>query len=108
MSYFLLYGYSKSKIEVELELSNYATKSDLKNAATFDTSQFPIKNEMNLNSEVDKLDIDKLEKLDIDKMTPALTDLRKLSSVVKMMLLKKMFMMLKSKILKIKYLVLLT
>ena len=28
MSYFLPYSYSKNKIEVELYLSNYATKSD--------------------------------------------------------------------------------
>ena len=31
---------SKSKIKVELDLSNYTTKSDLKNAAGVDTSQF--------------------------------------------------------------------
>ena len=80
-----------------------------KNAASFDTSQFPIKNDLaNLQSDVDKLDIDKSEKLDIDKLTPAPTDLSKLSNVIKMILLKKMFMMLRSKILKIKYLVLLT
>ena len=30
MSYFPPYGHSKNKIEVELDLSNYATKSDLK------------------------------------------------------------------------------
>ena len=31
MSYFPLYSHSKNKIEIELDLSNYATKSDLKN-----------------------------------------------------------------------------
>ena len=40
MSYFPPYGRSKNKIEVELNLSNYATKSDLKNATGVDTSQF--------------------------------------------------------------------
>ena len=30
MSHFLHYSHSKNKIEVELDLSNYATKSDLK------------------------------------------------------------------------------
>ena len=30
MSYFPSYSYSKTKIEVELDLSNYAPKSDLK------------------------------------------------------------------------------
>ena len=38
MSYFP--PYSKNKIGVELDLSNYATKSDLKNATVVDTSQF--------------------------------------------------------------------
>ena len=40
MSYFPPYGYSKSNIKVELDLLNYATKSDLKNAAGVDISQF--------------------------------------------------------------------
>ena len=34
------YSYCKSKIEVELDSSNYATKSDLKNATDVDTLQF--------------------------------------------------------------------
>ena len=32
MNYFPFNGHSKNEIEVELDLSNYATKSDLKNA----------------------------------------------------------------------------
>ena len=39
LSYFP-YSHSKSKLEVKLNLSNFATKSDLKIAAGFDTSQF--------------------------------------------------------------------
>ena len=38
MSYFS--PYSKNNIEVELDLSNYATKLDLKKAMGVDTSQF--------------------------------------------------------------------
>ena len=38
MSYFAPYGHSKSKIEVALDLPNYATKSDLKKATAVDTS----------------------------------------------------------------------
>ena len=41
MSYFPeVPSHSKSKIEVELDLPNYAIKSDLKNAAFVDTSNF--------------------------------------------------------------------
>ena len=40
MSYFSLYDHSRNKIEVELDYSNYATKSDLKNATGVGTSQF--------------------------------------------------------------------
>ena len=37
MSYYLPYSHSKSEIKVNLDLSNYATKSDLKNAADVDS-----------------------------------------------------------------------
>ena len=40
MNYFLSYSQSKNKIEVELDLSNYSTKSNLKNGTGVDTSQF--------------------------------------------------------------------
>ena len=41
MSYFLAtHTLCKNKIEIELDLSNYATKSNLKNAAGVDTSDF--------------------------------------------------------------------
>ena len=123
MSFSPPYSHSKNKIEVELDLSNYATKSDLKNASDVDTSQFAKKDDLaNLKPEVDKLDIDKLEKvpsglnnlkskvdkLDVGKLTPVPTDLSKLSNAIKMMLLKEMYIMLRLKELKIKYLVLLT
>ena len=61
----------------------------------------------NVPSNLSNLKI-KVDKLDLDKLVPAPIDLSKLSDVVKMMLLKKMYIMLRSKILKIKYLILLT
>ena len=50
------------KAKVELDLSNYATKADLKNATGVDTSDFSKKTDLaSLNSSVDKVDIDKLK-----------------------------------------------
>ena len=55
------YTGSKSKIKVELDLSNYATKSDVKNTMGLDTSKFAKKaNLASLKSEIDKLDVDQL------------------------------------------------
>ena len=49
------------RVKVELDLSNYATKADLKNAKDVDTSKFAKKVDLaSLKSNVDKLDIDKL------------------------------------------------
>ena len=46
-------------INVTIDLSNYATKTDLKNATHVDTSSFALKaNLATLETEVDKLDID--------------------------------------------------
>ena len=46
--------HSKNKIEVELDLSNYATKSELKNAAGNNTSDFAKKaNLTSLKSDFD-------------------------------------------------------
>ena len=50
------------RVKVELDLFNYATKIDLKNATGVDTSKFAEKVDLaNLKSDVDKLDIDKLK-----------------------------------------------
>ena len=49
----------------------------------------------------------KVDQLDVDKLVPVPADLKKLSDVVKMML-KRLNIMLRSKILKMKYLILLT
>ena len=52
----------RSNVKVELDLSNYATKADLKNATGVDTSKFAKKIDLaSLKSNVDKLDIDSYE-----------------------------------------------
>ena len=69
-------------INVTVDLSNYATKTDLKNVTHVDTSRFAFKtNVATLKTEVDKLEIDKL--------VPVPTDLSKLSNVVKKYIVKK-------------------
>ena len=98
-------------MKVELDLSNYATKTYLKNAAGVDTSKFAKKVDLaSLKSNLHKSDIDKfnnvlsnlsnlkskVDKLDVDKLVvPVPVDLSKLSDVVKMMLLKKMYVRLR-------------
>ena len=63
-------------INVKVDLSNYATKTDLKNVSHVDVSSFaPKSNLASLKTEVDKLDIDKLATVPVD--------LSKLSDVVK-------------------------
>ena len=61
---------------VKVDLSNYATKADMKNISLVDTSRFALKTNLaNLKSNVDKLDIDKLK--------PVPADFSKLRDVVK-------------------------
>ena len=51
-------------INVKVDLSNYATKTDIKNISHVDTSNFALKTNLaNLKAEVDKLDIDNLKAL---------------------------------------------
>ena len=62
--YFLEPKCSRGRVKVELDLSNYATKADLKNAAGVDTSKFAKKVDLaNLQSDVEQLHIDKLKDL---------------------------------------------
>ena len=69
-------------INVTVDLSNYATKDDIKDITHVDTSSFALKaNLSNLKTEVDKLDIDKL--------ATAPVDLSKLSNAAKNDVLKK-------------------
>ena len=71
-------------IKVKIDLSNYATKGDLKIVTHGDTSSFALKTNLaNLKTEVDKLDIDNL--------APVPVDLSKLSDVVKNDVVKKTY-----------------
>ena len=87
-----------ANVKVELDLSNYATKANLKNAAGADTLAFAKMTDLaNLKPDVDKLNIDKfknvptnlssvkskVDKLDVDKLVPVPVDLSTLSNVVK-------------------------
>ena len=49
-------------INVKVDLSNYATKADIKNITHVDTSRFALKTNLaSIKTKVDKLDIDKLK-----------------------------------------------
>ena len=73
---------SIGNIKVELDLSNYATKDDVKNITHVDVSSYGTKTNLAaLKSEVDKIDTDKLETVP--------DDLAKLSNVVKNEVVKK-------------------
>ena len=89
---------SGGKMKVELDLSNYAKKADLKNVICVDTSKFAKKVDLAyLKSNADKLGIDKLknvpsglsslkskvDKFDIGKLETSPADLSKLSNVVR-------------------------
>ena len=72
----------RGNINVKVDLSNYATKADLKNVIHVDTSSFALKTNLaSLKTEVDKIDIDKLP--------PVPVDLSKLSDAVKNDVVKK-------------------
>ena len=80
--YFPPYRNSGSNIKVELDLSSYATKTDLKSVTHVDVSSFTSKaNLASLKVELDKLDLDKL--------TPVPNDLVELSNIVKYDVVKK-------------------
>ena len=64
-------------IKVKVDLSNYATKADVKNISYVDTSSFALKTNLaNLKTAVDKLDIDKLNLLpgDVSKLSNVVTN----------------------------------
>ena len=80
--YFPPYNNSSENIKVELDLSNYATKKDMKDITHIDASGFASKTNLAaLKTEVDKIDTDKL------KTVP--DDLAKLTNVVKNEVVKK-------------------
>ena len=60
--YFPLYNNSSENIKVELDLSNYATKTDIKDITHVDTSSYALKTNLAaLKTEVDNIDTDKLK-----------------------------------------------
>ena len=72
-------------INVKVDLSNYATKTDLKSVTHVDTSCFALKKKLASLKTV-------VNQLDIDKFTPVPVDLSKLSDVVKNDVVKKLLM----------------
>ena len=80
--YYPPYKSSSNNIKVELDLANYATKTDLNNITHVDVSSFASKTNLAaLKTEVDKIDADKL------KTTPA--DLAKLTNAIENDVVKK-------------------
>ena len=80
--YYPPYRSSRNNIKVELDLANYATKTDLNNITHVDVSSFASKTNLAaLKTEVDKIDADKL------KTTPV--DLTKLTNAIKNDVVKK-------------------
>ena len=76
------YKHFDGDISVKVDLSNYATKTDLKNVSHIDVSSFALKSNLaSLKTEVDKIDADKLKTVPVD--------LAKLSNVVKNDVIKK-------------------
>ena len=72
----------EENIKIKIDLSNSATKKDIKNITHVDTSSFALKTNLSsLKTEVDNLDINKL--------VPIPSDLRKLSNLVKNDVVKK-------------------
>ena len=73
-TYYPPYKSSSSNVKGELDLTNYATKTDLKNITHVDVSSFASKTSLAaLKTEVDKIDVDKLKTAPVDlvKLTSA-------------------------------------
>ena len=85
-------------MKVELDLSNYVTKAELKNATGVDTSKFAKKVDLaNLKSNADELDVDKfknvpanlsslaikVDKLHVDKLVPVPIELSEINDTLK-------------------------
>ena len=83
-AYYPPYRSSSNNVKVELDLNNYATKTDLKNITHVDVISFVSKTNLaSLKTEVDKIDVY------VDKLKTTPTDLAKLANVVKNDLVKK-------------------
>ena len=64
-------------IKVKIDLSNYATKADIKNISHVDTSSFALKTNLaSLKTEADKLNMNKLKPLpdDVSKLSNVVTN----------------------------------
>ena len=62
MSYYPPYKSSSNNVKVELDLTNYATKNDLKNITHVDVSSLASKTNLSaLKTEVDRIDTNKLK-----------------------------------------------
>ena len=75
MSYYPPYRSSRNNIKVKLDLSNYATKDDVKDITHVDVSSFASKTNLAaLKTEAGKIDTDKLKTTpaDLDKLTNAI------------------------------------
>ena len=82
MSCYPPYESSSNNVKVKLDLTNYATKTDLKNITHVDVSSFANKTNLAaLKTEVDEIDTDKL------KTAP--TDLAKLTNAIENDVVKK-------------------
>ena len=80
--YFPPYNTFSNNVKAELDLSNYATKDDVKNITHEDVSSFASKTNLAaLKTEVDKIGVDKL------KTAP--TDLAKLTNAIENDVVKK-------------------
>ena len=67
----------EENIKVKIDVTNYATKEDIKNITHADTSGFALKTNLaNLKTKVDKLDIDKLRPLpdNVSKLSNVVTN----------------------------------
>ena len=83
-TYYPPYRSSSNNIKVELDLDNYATKTDLKNITHVDVSTYASKTNLAaLKTEVDKINADKLKTVPVD--------LAKLTNAVEHDLVKKLF-----------------
>ena len=77
MSYYPPYKSSSNNVKVDLDLTNYATKTDLKNITHVDVSSFASKTNLAaLKTEVDRIDTDKLKTAPtgLAKLTNAIED----------------------------------
>ena len=75
MSYYPPYKSSSNNVKVEIDLTNYGTKTVLKNITQVDVRSFASKTNLAaLKSEVDKIDVDKLKTTPVDlaKLTNAI------------------------------------